>query len=53
MEKTFVELMESAMSVLLDRTEEERDLIIAVALLPDEERMALILSYQNLKGDVK
>ena len=49
MEETFTELLQSATEMLLDRPEPERELIIAVAKLGDEERAALILAYQNIK----
>ena len=48
MTKSIVDLIKEAKEMYLDREQLERDLIYYVAKLDDEERLALIIAYQDL-----
>ena len=46
--ESFTQLLDEAREMLLDRSKEEADLIYAIAILDDEARAAIILSYRNI-----
>lgn len=51
MDESLIDLIEQATEMLLDRPQEERNLIYAIARLDDDLRAAIILAYQNLKDE--
>lgn len=46
-----IELIKEAQAMLLDRHPEERQLIYAIAVLPDDLRSAIVLAFQSLNPD--
>ena len=46
--ESFLDLMQQAHYMLMDRSKAECDLIYSIAILDDEARTAIILSYQRL-----
>ncbi len=47
----FIEIIQQATEMLLDRSEPERDLIYHICMMEDDLRSAIILAYRNIKGD--
>ncbi len=45
------QLIHEATQMLLDRTEIERDLIYCIAILTDEERIAIAFAYKLLTSE--
>jgi hypothetical protein len=50
-EESILDLIAQATCMYKERCEMEQDLIYYVAKLPDLDRSALILAYQNMRAD--